>query len=167
MVPAHQPAFEKFRKRPGTIYRILQTVPDRLQKSSKVGGGAGKTTFFKGFLPVMCPVFCFFLNSLYMKRIFKKKIGPRLLLLATGTTDRKVRRSTGVTTANSTNKYQKYKSVELGDQLLRMLFVDREMLSYLMRFSKNKSHTFCKNKYLEEFVKNLDQIEFELCSDNF
>ena len=26
-------------------------------------------------------------------------------------------RSTGVTTANSTNKYQKYKSVELGDQL--------------------------------------------------
>ena len=41
-----------------------------------------------------------------------------LLLLATGTTDRKVRRSTGVTTANSTNKYQKYKSVELGDQLV-------------------------------------------------
>ena len=65
----------------------------------------------------MCPVFYFFLNSLYMKRIFKKNIGPRLLLLATGTTDRKVRRSTGVTTANSTNKYQKYKSVELGDQL--------------------------------------------------
>ena len=29
----------------------------------------------------------------------------------------KFRRSTGVTTANSTNKYQNYKSVELGDQL--------------------------------------------------
>ena len=99
------------RSRPGTVYRN----PAEILKSW--WEGLEKNTFFKGFLPVMCPVFCFFLNSLYMKRIFKKKIGPRLLLLATGTTDRKVRRSTGVTTANSTNKYQKYKSVELGDQL--------------------------------------------------
>ena len=46
---------------------------------------------------------------------FFKKIGPSLFFLAAGTTDTKVRRSTGVTTANSTNKYQKYKSVELGN----------------------------------------------------
>ena len=52
-----------------------------------------------------------------MTRIFFKKIGPSLLFLAAGTTDTKFRRSTGVTTANSTNKYQNYKSVELGDQL--------------------------------------------------
>ena len=52
-----------------------------------------------------------------MTRIFFEKIGPSLFFLAAGTTDTKVRRSTGVTTANSTNKYQKYKSVELGDQL--------------------------------------------------
>ena len=37
--------------------------------------------------------------------------------LAAGTTDTKFLGSTGVATANSTNKYQKYKSVELGDQL--------------------------------------------------
>ena len=41
-----------------------------------------------------------------------------MLFLAAGTTDTKFRRSTGLTTANSTNKYQKYKSVELGDQLV-------------------------------------------------
>ena len=38
--------------------------------------------------------------------------------LAAGTTDTKFLGSTGVATANSTNKYQKYKSVELGDQLM-------------------------------------------------
>ena len=37
--------------------------------------------------------------------------------LAAGTTDTKFLGSTGVATANSTNKYQKYKLVELGDQL--------------------------------------------------
>ena len=87
------------------------------EKLSQLIGGAGKTTFFGGFLPVFCPVLCFFTDSLYMKRIFKKKIGPSLLFLAAGTTDTKFLGSTGVTTANSTNKYQKYKSVELGDQL--------------------------------------------------
>ena len=55
---------------------------------------------------------------MYMKRIFFKKIGPSLLFFAAGTTDAKFRRSTGVTTANSTNKYHKYKSVEFGDQLI-------------------------------------------------
>ena len=54
---------------------------------------------------------------MYMTRIFKKKIGPSLPFLAAGTTDTKFLGSTGVATANSTNKYQKYKSVELGDQL--------------------------------------------------
>ena len=56
-----------------------------------------------------------------MTRIFFEKIGPSLFFLAAGTTDTKVRRSTGVTTANSTNKYQKYKSVELGDQLAALV----------------------------------------------
>ena len=37
--------------------------------------------------------------------------------LAAGTTDTKFLGSTGVATANSTKIYQKYKSVELGDQL--------------------------------------------------
>ena len=54
---------------------------------------------------------------MYMTRIFKKKIGPSLPFLAAGTTDTKFLGSTGVATANSTNKDQKYKSVELGDQL--------------------------------------------------
>ena len=43
--------------------------------------------------------------------------------MAAGTTDTKFRRSTGLTTANSTNKYQKYKSVELGDQLGQLLSI--------------------------------------------
>ena len=45
---------------------------------------------------------------------------PEKSFLAAGVTETKVRRSTGVTTVNSTNKYQKYKSVELGDQLHRV-----------------------------------------------
>ena len=53
----------------------------------------------------------------YNTDILRKKIGPSWLFLAAGTTDTKFRHSTGVATANSTNKYQKYKSVELGDQL--------------------------------------------------
>ena len=80
--------------------------------------GAVKNSFFGGFLPVFCPVSCFFTDNLYMTRIFFEKIGPSLFFLAAGVTETKVRRSTGVTTANSTNKYQKYKSVELGDQLV-------------------------------------------------
>ena len=40
-----------------------------------------------------------------------------MLFVVAGATDTKVRRSAGGTTANSTNKYQKNKSVELGDQL--------------------------------------------------
>ena len=78
-----------------------------------------KTPFFGGFLPVFCPVSCFFTDSLYITRIFWKKIGPSWLFLAAGTTDTKFRHSTGVATANSTNKDQKYKSVELGDQLIQ------------------------------------------------
>ena len=38
--------------------------------------------------------------------------------MAAGTTDTKFLGSTGVATANSTKIYQKYKSVELGDQLM-------------------------------------------------
>ena len=42
-------------------------------KLSQLIGGAGKNTFFGGFLPVFCPVSCFFTDSMYMTRIFKKK----------------------------------------------------------------------------------------------
>ena len=41
--------FRPFRKRSGTVYRIPQTVPDRLQKSSKVGGGSWKNHLFLRF----------------------------------------------------------------------------------------------------------------------
>ena len=45
---------------PGTVYRILQTVPDRLQKSSKVGGWGWKNhLFFKVFCPLCVPFFAF------------------------------------------------------------------------------------------------------------
>ena len=65
---------------------------------------ADKNAFFGVFLPVFCPVSCFFTDNLYMTRIFFEKIGPSLFFLAAGVTETKVRRSTGVTTANSTNK---------------------------------------------------------------
>ena len=87
-------------------------------KPIRTAGGAGKSRFFGGFLPVFCPVVCIFPICIHIIRIFKKKIGSSQLFLAARATDTKVRRSTGVATANSTNKYQKYKSVELGDQLL-------------------------------------------------
>ena len=70
-------------------------------KLSQLIGGAGKTTFFGGFLPVFCPVSCFFTDSMYMTRIFKKKIGPSLPFLAAGTTDTKFLGSTGVATADT------------------------------------------------------------------
>ena len=70
------------------------------------------------------------MDNMNMTRIFFEKIGPSLFFLAAGTTDTKVRRSTGVTTANSTNKYQKYKSVELGDQLhyIHLVFRHRKQI---------------------------------------
>ncbi len=96
------------------VHRCCATSTDKL---SQLAGGSEKNTFFVGFLPIFRPVNCFWAENLYMKRIFWEENGLSLLFLATGTTDTKFRRSTGVTTANSTNKYQKYKSVELGDQL--------------------------------------------------
>ena len=62
--------FAEFRKRSRTVYRILQTVPDRLQNS---GGSSDKNTFFGGFLQVLCAVFYFFMDNLYMKCLFCKK----------------------------------------------------------------------------------------------
>ena len=50
------------------------------------------------------PIFCFETVFMYLTRIFWKDIGPGLLFLASETTDTKFRCSTGVTTANSTNK---------------------------------------------------------------
>ena len=41
-----------------------------------------------------------------------------MLFVPAGATDTKVLHSTGVATTNPTNKYQKCKSVELGDQLI-------------------------------------------------
>ena len=53
----------------------------------------------------------------------QKLLAPKVAFLAAGTTYTKVRHSTGVTTANSTNKYQNYQSVELGDQLIHMMII--------------------------------------------
>jgi len=79
-----------------------------LSKLSQLVGGDEKNILFGEFLPVFCPVFCFSTDNMYMTQIFIEKIGPSLLFLAAGTSDTKFRHSTGVTTANSTNKYQKY-----------------------------------------------------------
>ena len=65
--------FAEFCKRSGTVYRILQTVPDRLQNS---GGSSDKNTFFGGFLQVLCAVSYFFIDNLYMKCLFCKKNCP-------------------------------------------------------------------------------------------
>ena len=67
--------------------------------------GVGKTVFlpfFAFFLPCFFYIFSIFIHII---RIFWKEIGPSLLFLTLGTTNTKVRRSTGVATANSTNKY--------------------------------------------------------------
>ena len=76
-----------------------------------------KRWFFQPFQPAGWVWTDFDICQKPFERIFWKEIGPSLLFLAAGTIDTKFRCSTGVTTANSTNKYQKYKSVELGDQL--------------------------------------------------
>ena len=77
-----------------------------LFKLSQLVGGAGKNhLFWRVFARFLSCFFGFFTDSLNMKGIFKKN------------TDTKFRRSTGIPTANSTNKYQKYKSAELADQL--------------------------------------------------
>ena len=67
-----------------------------------------------------------------MTRIFWKDIGHGFLFLVSGTTDTKFRRSTGVTTANSTNKNPNANKLGLGDQLLRgpkafLLHVDLDL----------------------------------------
>ena len=83
-------------------------------KLSQMAGRARKKQFFSGFLSVFRPVFCIFTNNIYNKKIFWKKIGPSLLFVVAGATDTNVRRSTGVTTANSTNIRN---TNQLGDQL--------------------------------------------------
>ena len=59
---------------------------------------------FCRFYLLFRPIFCFETVFMYLTRIFWKDIGPGLLFLASETTDTKFRCSTGVTTANSTNK---------------------------------------------------------------
>ena len=55
------------------------------------------------FLLDFCPVFCILSICIHIIGIFWKEIGPSLLFLTAGTTNTKVRRFTGVATANSTN----------------------------------------------------------------
>ena len=64
--------------KPGRIWSGPYPVrPDMVgpypAKLSQLAGGAGKNTFFGGFLLVFRPVFCFFIDSLYMTRIFWRK----------------------------------------------------------------------------------------------
>ena len=72
-----------------------------------------------------------------MTGIFFEKNWTQLAFLAAGTTDTKFCRSTGVTTANSTNRYQKYKLVESGDQLTCTLIL---LLMVLVKKSKDSCH---------------------------
>ena len=44
-------------------------------KPIRTAGGAGKSRFFGGFLPVFCPVVCIFPICIHIIRIFKKKSG--------------------------------------------------------------------------------------------
>ena len=114
-------ALKKHKRRHTQFVRICcATDTDKL---SQLARGAKKTPFFGGFLSIFRPVPCFWALYMYMAGIFWKENGFILLFLAAGTTDTKFRRSTGLTTANSTNKYQKYKSVELGDQLVNRVTV--------------------------------------------
>ena len=55
---------------------------------------------------------------MYIESKFLRKNEPSMLFVPAGATDTKVLHSTGVATTNPTNKYQKCKSVELGDQLI-------------------------------------------------
>ena len=59
-------------------------------KLSQLIGGAGKTTFFGGFLPVFCPVLCFFTDNLYMKCHFCKKKSVQLTFSSRRTANCKV-----------------------------------------------------------------------------
>ena len=56
------------------------------------------------FTHFVVPFFWFHAFFMCMTRLFWKDIGPGLLFLVAGTIDTKFRCSTGVTTANSTNK---------------------------------------------------------------
>ena len=91
--------------RPGLIW----TCPYPAKLSQLAGGAGKKHLFWRVFVGFSSCFLLFHRQFVYDTDILKKKIGPSLLFLAAGTTDTKFRRSTGVATANSTNKYQKYK----------------------------------------------------------
>ena len=93
-------------------YQVTWYEPDHIRSTCLIWSGpyqvtwyepARKKQLFSGVLSVFRPVFCIFTNNIYNKKIFWKKIGPNLLFVVAGATDTNVRRSTGVTTANSTN----------------------------------------------------------------
>ena len=90
--------FQAHHFRPGLIRCATNQA-----KLSQMVGVAGKNRVFQHFLPEFCPVFCILSSCIHIIRIFWKEIGPSLLFLTVGTTNTKVRRSTGVATANSTN----------------------------------------------------------------
>ena len=123
---------------------LIWSGPNQVELS-QMAGGARKNSFFWQFLAVFCPVFCFFTKNIYNKKIFWKKIGPSLLFLEAGATDTKVRRSTGVTTANSTNIRN---TVELGDQLVVMMMMSKsccsEVLISISTFARQKGGGFWK-----------------------
>ena len=97
---------------PSLSWKVAATFQAKLNLSWKVAATNrdklriqwNKQVFCR-FYKVFRPIFCFRRVFMYMTRIFKKDIGPSLLFLASETTDTKFRRSTGVTTANSTNKH--------------------------------------------------------------
>ena len=55
-----------------------------LSKLSQLVRGAQKIILFGGFLLVFCPVFCFFMDNMYMTRIFLERNGPSLLFWPQG-----------------------------------------------------------------------------------
>ena len=87
------------------LFKWILTWSKSVQTEPAGRRGWKNHLFWRVFARFLSCFFCFFTDSLNMKGIFKKN------------TDTKFRRSTGIPTANSTNKYQKYKSVELADQL--------------------------------------------------
>ena len=88
-----------FRDKFNLSWNVAATFQDKLKI-------LWKKQVFCRFHLLFRPIFCFETVFMYLTRIFWKDIGPGLLFLASETTDTKFRCSTGVTTANSTNKNQ-------------------------------------------------------------
>ena len=77
-------------KKQRTGQKMGKNPPKKVFFSSPSDGGAGKTTFIGGFLPVFCPVLCFFTDNLYMKCHFCKKNSVQLTFSSLRTANCKV-----------------------------------------------------------------------------